>query len=194
VSFLQCLSLVWPAAQMREVKNSSHFCVACLHIIEEMVPIGPPLQREEGQAPATIQPAEAQIEEVVAPGTPQAQLQDPVVPQADVSMAPSASPIPRRPTVRSTRGMASQRMTYEVKGDPTAYFLAECFQTMIQGLVTCVNQREHQQREFLAMMSSTNGTINNWPQLLQEYLQLLKQVTKVIQILKCYGDNEWRAW
>jgi len=114
--------------------------------IEQMVPLGPPLQREEGQAPATIQPApatiqpaEAPIEEVVAPGTPQAQLQDPVVPQADVAvLAPSASPTPRRP-VRSTRGMAPQRMTYEVKGEPTAYFLAKCFQTMIQGLVTCVN-------------------------------------------------------
>ncbi len=52
--------------------------------IDEMVPLGPPLQREEGLAPATIQPVEALIEEVVAPGTPQAQLQDPVVPQADV--------------------------------------------------------------------------------------------------------------
>jgi len=52
-------------------------------------------------------------------------------------------------------------MTYEVKGEPT-YFLAECFQTMIQGLVSSVNQREeHQQREFLAMMSSTDGTIEN---------------------------------
>jgi len=39
-------------------------------------------------------------------------------------------------------------MTYEVKGEPTAYFLAECFQTMIEGLVSCVNQREHQQRDF----------------------------------------------
>jgi len=39
-------------------------------------------------------------------------------------------------------------MTYEVKGEPTAYFLAECFKTMIQGLVSTVNQREHQHREF----------------------------------------------
>jgi len=60
--------------------------------IEEMVPLGPPLQWEEGQAPATIQPAEPEIEKVVAPGTPQTQLQDPVVPQADVPVAPSASP------------------------------------------------------------------------------------------------------
>ncbi len=49
--------------------------------IEEMVPLGPPLQREEGPAPATIEPAEAQIEEVVAPGTPQAQLQNLLVPR-----------------------------------------------------------------------------------------------------------------
>jgi len=63
--------------------------------IEELVPLGPPLQREEGQAPATIQPAEAPIVEVVAPGTPQAELQDPVVPQADVPVAPIASPTPR---------------------------------------------------------------------------------------------------
>jgi len=61
-----------------------------------MVPLGPPLQREEGQAPATAQPAaKAQIEEVVAPGTPQAQLHGPVVPQADVPAAPSESPITR---------------------------------------------------------------------------------------------------
>jgi len=59
--------------------------------IGEMVPLGSPLQREEGQFLATIQPAEAPIEEVVAPGAPQAQLQDPVVPQADVPVAPSAS-------------------------------------------------------------------------------------------------------
>ena len=74
--------------------------------------------------------------------------------------------------------MAPQRMTYEVKGEPTAHFLADCFQTMIQGLVTCVNQREHQQREFLAMMSSTNGTIKNWPQLLQEYPTAFKAANK----------------
>jgi len=109
--------------------------------IEEMVPLGPPLQREEDQAPATIQPAEAPIMEVAGS--------------------------PRNPSsLRSTRGMAPQRMTYEVKGKPTAYFLAECFQSMIKGLVTCVNQREHQQREFLAMMSSTDGKIENSPRLL----------------------------
>jgi len=73
--------------------------------IKHMVSLGSPLQREEGQAPATIQPAEAPIEELVAPGTLQVQLQDPVVPQADVPIAPSVSPTPRRP-VRSTRGMA----------------------------------------------------------------------------------------
>jgi len=150
--------------------------------IEEMVPQGPPLQREEGQAPATIQPTKTQTEEVVAPGTSQAQLQDPVVPQADVPVVPSASPTPRRP-VRSTRGMVLQRMIYEVKREPTAYFLAECFQTMIEGLVSCVNQREHQQREFLAMMSSTNGTIKIFGHDRCESIQqLLKQETKVIQI------------
>ncbi len=71
--------------------------------------------------------------------------------------------------------MAPQKMTYEVKGEPTAYFLAECFQTMIQGLVSSVNQREeHQQREFLAMMSSTDGTIENWPWSLWEYSTAFK--------------------
>jgi len=30
--------------------------------IEQKVPLGPPLQREEGQAPATAQPTEAQVE------------------------------------------------------------------------------------------------------------------------------------
>jgi len=65
--------------------------------------------------------------------------------------------------------VAQQRIIYEVKGQPTAYFLAECFQTMIKGLVSCVNQREHKQREFLAMMSSTNWTSKNWPQSLSEY-------------------------
>jgi len=71
-----------------------------------MVPLGPPLQREEGKAPATAQPAaDAQVVEVVDPRNPQSQLQDPIIPQADVPVAPSASTTPRRP-VRSTRGMA----------------------------------------------------------------------------------------
>jgi len=94
-------------------------------------------------------------------------LQDQVVPQADVPVAPSTLPTLRRP-VRSTRGMAPQRMTYEVKGEPTAYFLAECFQTMNEGLVSFVNQREHPQK---------NG--HNHYVITQK---LSKQVTKVIQI------------
>jgi len=40
---------------------------------------------------------------------------------------------------------------------------------MIEGLVSCVHQREHQQRKFLAMMSSANGTIKNWSQSLCAY-------------------------
>jgi len=40
---------------------------------------------------------------------------------------------------------------------------------MIAGLVTCDDQVEHQQREFLAMMSSTDDTIENWPRSLREY-------------------------
>jgi len=40
---------------------------------------------------------------------------------------------------------------------------------MIAGLVACVDQREHMQREFVAMMSNTDGTIENWPRSLREY-------------------------
>jgi len=40
---------------------------------------------------------------------------------------------------------------------------------MIAGLVTCVDQMEHKQRELLAMMSSTDGTIENRPRSLREY-------------------------
>ena len=72
--------------------------------------------------------------------------------------------------------MAPQRLTYEVRGQPTAYYLAECFQNMIQGLVACADQREHQQHNFLAMMSSSDGTIENWPRSLQEYPMAFKAV------------------
>ncbi len=85
---------------------------------EEMVPLGPPLQREEGQVPGATQPAEAQTEEGVALWMLQAQLQDLLFPQADALIAPSASPTPRRP-VRSTSSM--EMMTYEIKGESTSY-------------------------------------------------------------------------
>jgi len=58
--------------------------------------------------------------------------------------------------------MAPERLTYEGRGQSTtAFCLTECFHKMIAGLVACVDQREHKQREFLAMMSSTDGTIEN---------------------------------
>jgi len=104
----------------------------------------PPLKRERSQATATPQPAtEAQVEVVEAPVVPQAPLEAPVAAQDNLWIAPSAAPT--RQSARSTRGVAPQRMTYKVRGKPTAYFLAEYFQTMIQGLVSCVNQRVHQQ-------------------------------------------------
>jgi len=66
----------------------------------------------------------------------------------------------------------TQRLTcYKVRGQPTtAYYLTECFHKMIAGHVSCVDQKEHVQREFLDMMMSIwNGTIENWPKLLKEY-------------------------
>ncbi len=49
---------------------------------------------------------------------------------------------------------------------------------MIAGLVASVDQGEHQQREFLAMMSSTDGTIDNWPRSLREYSMAFKAGNK----------------
>ena len=49
---------------------------------------------------------------------------------------------------------------------------------MIQGLVASVNQREHQQPDFLAMMSSQDGTIDSWPRSLWQYPQAFKAGTK----------------
>jgi len=68
----------------------------------------------------------------------------------------------RGQSIKSIRGVASQRFTYKVKGQPTIYSLVECFYKLIPGLVACEDQREHKQREFLAMMSSC-GTIEKWP-------------------------------
>jgi len=110
---------------------------------EHAVSPGPSLQRERAreQAPATTQPAaEVQVKEVTASGLPQAPVEVPLATQED-PVAPS--PVATRQSTRYTRGVAPQRMTYEVKGKPTAYSLAECFLTIIQGLVSCVNQKEH---------------------------------------------------
>jgi len=49
---------------------------------------------------------------------------------------------------------------------------------MIARLVACVDQREHLQREFLAMMSSTDGIIENWPRSLREYPMAFKTGSK----------------
>jgi len=49
---------------------------------------------------------------------------------------------------------------------------------MITGLVASVDQREHLQREFLAIMSSTDGTIENWPRSLREYPMAFKAANK----------------
>jgi len=80
----------------------------------------------------------------------------------------------RGQSTRSIRGVASQRFTYKVKGQPTIYSLVECFHKLIPGLVACEDQREHKQREFLVMMSSTDGTIEKWPRPLKEYPRVYK--------------------
>jgi len=103
--------------------------------------------------------------------------QAPSEPIAGVPTENQVSPeaVTTRQLTRSTRGVAPQRMrTYEVKGQPTAYFLEQCFQTMIEGLVDSVHQWEYQQRELLAMMSSIKGTIETWPQSLREYPKAFK--------------------
>jgi len=48
---------------------------------------------------------------------------------------------------------------------------------MIAGLVASVDQGE-QQREFLAMMSSTDGTIETWPRSLREFSMAFKAGNK----------------
>ena len=94
---------------------------------------------------------------------------DPADITQDSPVGVNPTPGPRRST-RNTQGVAPQRLTYEVRGElSTTYFLTDCFQKMIAGLVACVDQREHMQREFVAMMSSTDGTIENWPRSLREY-------------------------
>ena len=47
--------------------------------------------------------------------------------------------------------------------------MSSSYQSMIEGLIASIDQREHIQREFLAMMSSGDGTIENWPRSLREY-------------------------
>jgi len=126
-------------------------------MVDTAVPLGPPLQRERagqagqpGQATPNAQPGPPAAQEVEAPSSPQAPAQDTMA--ADPGPPSPPNPPPVRQSTRRTRGMAPQRMTYEVRGQPTSYFLSEPFQQMILGLVACVDQREHFQREFLAMM------------------------------------------
>jgi len=78
--------------------------------------------------------------------------------------------------------VAPQRLTYEVKGQPTAYYLVEPFQNMIQGLVACVDQRELQQCKFLPMMSISDGMIEIHQDLFVNIQQLSKKATRMIQI------------
>jgi len=123
----------------------------------------------EGAMPSVdLQDAEAsRVQDDAIPQSPA--MPDPADVTQDSPVGQVTTPGPRR-TTRSTQGLAPQRLTYEVRGEPsTAYFLTDCYQKMIAGLVACVDQREHMQREFVAMMSSTDGTIENWPRSLREY-------------------------
>ncbi len=128
----------------------------------------------------SLQDAKASmIQDEAIPPTPGMQAPDQAQANSSVDSVPSISPGPRRQSTRSTRGVAPQRLTYEVRGQPsTAYYLTECFHKMIAGFVACVGQREHVQREFLAMMSSTDGTIYNWPRSLREYPMVFKAGNK----------------
>jgi len=143
------------------------------------VPRGSSAQREpdgttEGATPAISQ------EDVQAPLVEEAPAPSPQQPPAQAASPAGTSPSPAttRQSTRSTRGVAPQRLTYEVRGQPSAYFLVECFHKMIAGLVASVDQGEHQQREFLAMMSSTDGTIETWPRSLREYPMAFKAGNK----------------
>jgi len=118
-------------------------------------------QAEGGSAQAVnqgdVQAPYWSLVEEAAVNSPQVSAEAPV----EAQESPSAGPT--RQSTRSTRGVAPQRLTYEVRGQPTAYYLAECFHNMIQGLVACVGQKEYQQCEFLAIISSSDRTVENWP-------------------------------
>jgi len=105
------------------------------------MPVGPhpQVQREQvGQAEGGPAQAvnkgdmQAPLAKEAAANSPQAPAEAPVETQASPSAEPS------RQSTRSTRGVAPQRLTYEVRGQPTMYYLDECFHNMIQGLVACV--------------------------------------------------------
>jgi len=127
-----------------------------------------------------LQDAEAlRVQDEAILQTPEVQAPDQAPANFSVDPMPSTTPGLRRQSTRSTRGVAPQRLTYEVRGEPSAaYYLTESFHNMIAGLVASVDQREHMQREFLAMMSSTDGTIENWPRSLREYPQVFKAGSK----------------
>ncbi len=80
-----------------------------------------------------------------------------------------AAPQVLRRSARTTRGKAPTRLNYDVKGEPTAYFNTLEFSQMIEGLVLTANQREHGPIHELAMWSSIDGTIEDWPQQLTSY-------------------------
>jgi len=84
--------------------------------MKQSVPMGSLLQRERngGRAPATVQLAvDAQVVEEVLASSPQQAPNEPIagVPTEN-KVAPEA--VPTRQSTRSTRGVAPQRMTYEV--------------------------------------------------------------------------------
>jgi len=90
---------------------------------------------------------------------------DPADVTQDSPVEPTHTPGPRRST-RSTRGVAPQRVTYQVRGQPTTYYLPECYY-MIKWLDAC-DQREYMKRKFLARPRA-----------------LVKEIEKKLQLCYC---------
>jgi len=97
---------------------------------------------------------------------PHSPIPDPADATQDSPVEPTPTPGPRRstrstrgvapqrvtyqvrgqPTSRSTRGMVPQRVTHQVRGLPTTYYLSECLH-MIKWLVAC-DQREYEEKIY----------------------------------------------
>ena len=115
----------------------------------------------EGAPTPDNQEAEAQVVQDVEV-VPSPQLQAPVEVQALRYQVAQASPssIPTKQfSTRSTRGVAPRRVTYQVRGQPTVYYLAKSMHKILVEHIAYIDQREHQQSEFLPMTCSSDETM-----------------------------------
>jgi len=126
----------------------------CEQMGSQPVPVGPRpsvLQRGGQEATEGVMPSvdlqDAKALRAQDDAIPHSPIPDPADATQDSPVEQTPTPDPRRST-RSTSGVAPQRVTYQVRGQLTTYYLPEYYY-MIKWLVAC-DQRKYMKRKFLA--------------------------------------------